>query len=91
MKNAYVNGVVFPILTALLKALGQVLLRCFTIVTVRTKVLVAILINLLVQYIVFYQNFVCCWCQNLKNYSWSRLRYNELITKRQSSRFLAFP
>ena len=29
-------------------------MRCFTIVTVRTKVLVAILINLLVQDIVFY-------------------------------------
>ena len=81
----------FQISLLLKRAFGQVYLRCFTIVTVRTKVLVAILINLLVQYIVFYQNFVCCWCQNLKDYSWSRLRYNELITKRQSSRFLAFP
>ena len=91
MKSASLNGVIFSSFTTLKKALGQVYLRCFTIVTVRTKVLVAILINLLVQYIVFYQNFVCCWCQNLKDYSWSRLRYNELITKRHSSRFLAFP
>ena len=44
----------FQISLLLKKALGQVYLRCFTIVTVRTKVLVAILVNLLVQDIVFY-------------------------------------
>ena len=54
MKNASLNGVTSSSFIALKKALGQVYLRCFTIVTVRTKVLVAILINLLVQDIVFY-------------------------------------